>query len=188
MILEAILILVGVSARGQLFCRSRNFIETFQHPTPFCTITGTSIDYTCTHEYACYWLHIVGIVLYYIVMHLLLWWLWHIIAVFWAVAWPLNARKFNSSGNTKYTHIAFALASLLLPIGPVLVILFVSSTPERNGGFRVTRAPPFLCTGYDIHINFWGFIFPITIVLATGAMFLVFTMRIVIKVCHSKRM
>ena len=127
--------------------------------------------------------HVVGITFYYVVLQLLLWWLWHTIAVFWAVTWPFHARKFNTSRNTKYLHIAFALASLVLPVGPVLVILFVSSTPGRErGGFTITRSPPFFCTGFDVHINFWAYIFPVTLILATGVAFLILILRIIIKV------
>ena len=125
-----------------------------------------------------------GVLFYYVMMHLLLWWLWHTIAVFWAVAWPFHARKFNSSRNTKYLHIAFALASLLLPVAPVLIILLVTPSPvERNlAGFTITRAPPFVCAGYDIDTNFWAFIFPISVLLATGVTLLVLILRIVIRV------
>ena len=127
----------------------------------------------------------IGVIFYYVVMNLLLWWLWHTVAVFWAVAWPFHARKFNTSRNTKYLHIVFALASLLLPVAPVLVILFVQTTSGSliiEGGFTITRSPPFACTGHDIHVNFWAYIFPISLVLAIGVTLLVFILRIVIKV------
>ena len=126
---------------------------------------------------------VAGTVFYYIVMQLLFWWLWHTIAVFWAVAWPFHARKFNTSRNTKYLHIAFVLASLLLPVAPVLIILFI--TPTRTlqlAGYTITRSPPFVCAGYDITVNFWAFIFPISVLLAVGVTLLVLIMRTVIRV------
>ena len=127
-----------------------------------------------------------GIAFYYIVMQLLLLWLWHTIAVFWSVVWPFHARKFNTSRNTKYVHIMFVLASILLPIAPVLIILLISTTPgQRLGGFTITRTPPFVCTGYDIHTNIWAYIFPISLILAIGVTLLVFILRIVIRVMLS---
>lgn len=127
--------------------------------------------------------HFVGIVFYYVVMQLLLWWLWHTLAVFWAVTWPFHAKKFNISRNTKYLHIGFVVASLLLPVGPVLIILFVTRTPTLEmAGYTVTRSPPFVCAGHDITVNFWAFIFPISVLLAIGVTMLVLIMRIVIRV------
>lgn len=116
-------------------------------------------------------------------MQLLLWWLWHTLAVFWAVAWPFRAKKFNISRNTKYVHIGFVVASLLLPVAPVLIILFISSAPTLQlAGYTVTRSPPFVCAGHDITVNFWAFIFPISLLLAVGVTMLVLIMRIVIRV------
>ena len=126
---------------------------------------------------------IVGTVFYYVVMQLLLWWLWHTLAVFWAVAWPFHAKKFNISRNTKYIHIGFVLASLLLPVAPVLIILFISTRPTLQlAGYTVTRSPPIVCAGHDITVNFWAFIFPISLLLAIGVTMLVLIMRIVIRV------
>lgn len=124
-------------------------------------------------------LYLAGIALYYIVMQLLLWWLWHTVAVFWGIVWPFHARKFNRSRNAKYLHLIFILVSLILPVIPVVIVIFASS---KQGGFTITRAPPILCAGYDLHTNFWGFMFPLNLLLAVGVTLLVFILRIVIKV------
>ena len=192
-LVEAIVFLVGYSARKQLFCQSRGWLESVKNPSHFCIITGKTL---CVARRICSWCGVwtyitmlwytIGIIFYYVVMQLLLLWLWHTVAVFWAVAWPFHARKFSTSRNTKYLHIVFALASLLLPVAPVLVILFVQTTSESplqiQGGFTITRSPTFACAGHDIHINFWTYIFPISLVLAIGVTLLVFIFRIVIKV------
>lgn len=57
--------------------------------------------------------------------------------------------------------------------------MFASS---QKGGFTITRAPPIICAGFDLHTNFWAFIFPISLVLAVGVTLMVFIIRIVIKV------
>ena len=131
--------------------------------------------------------YIAGIVFYYVVMQLLFWWLWHTVAVFWSVAWPFHARKFNTSRNTKYLHITFALASLLLPVASPFVVWLVHNTSKGSqlvttSGFTITRSPPFLCAGYDTRVNFWAFIFPISVTLAIGVTLLVLILRIVITV------
>ena len=125
----------------------------------------------------------VGITLYYIVMQLLLWWLWHTIAVFWAVTWPFHARKFNSSRKNRYLHFTFVLASLILPVVPVLIVIFASRNNYLKApSFTITRVPTFVCTGTNIHTNFWAVLFPMSLLLAIGATLLVFILRIVIKV------
>ena len=127
-------------------------------------------------------MYTTGIVFYYVTMLLLLLWLWHTVAVFWAVAWPLHARKFNTSSNTKYLHLIFVFASLLLPVAPTLVVLLVSSTQGTKSGFVITRAPPFVCAGHDTRVNFWAYIFPISVILAIGVTLLILMLRIVITV------
>ena len=124
----------------------------------------------------CYTIFLAGIALYYIVLQLLLWWLWHTIAVLWGAVWPFHARKFNRSRNAKYLHIIFILVSLILPVIPVVIVI------SMRGGFTITRAPPILCAGYDLHTNFWGFLFPLNLLLAVGVTLMVFILRIVIKV------
>lgn len=126
-----------------------------------------------------------GIALYYVTMQLMLWWLWHTMAVFWAVNWPFHARKFNTSKRNRCLHVIFVLASLILPILPVLIVIFVSSKPGGTGGFTITRVPPILCAGFDIHTTFWANVFPISLLLAIGVTLLVFILRTMIKVIHS---
>ena len=138
------------------------------------------MDWSCTQINP----YIAGIALYYIIIQLLLWWLWHTIAVFWAVNWPFYAKKFNVSWKNRYLHIAFILASLLLPIAPILIVVYESTNPGQKGGFTITRSPPILCTGHDIHTNFWAMLFPMSLLLAIGVTLLVLTLRIVIKVIN----
>ena len=79
----------------------------------------------------------------------------------------------------KYLHLALFLFAIILPAAPVLIIMFASS---QKGGFTITRTPPILCAGYDLHTNFWAFIFPTSLMLAVGVTLMVFILRIVIKV------
>lgn len=117
----------------------------------------------------------VGIVLYYVAIQLLLWWVWHAVAVFWAVKWPLHSKRFITSRKLKYLHITLILAGLLLPALTVLIV-------GLKGGFTITTSPPILCTGVDVHSNFWAMIFPMSIMLGVGTSILICTLRIVIKV------
>ena len=77
----------------------------------------------------------------------------------------------------------FILAGLILPAIPVIIVIFASTI---RGGFTITRAPPILCAGYGLHTNFWGFMFPLNILLAVGVTLMVFILRTVIKVTVCK--
>lgn len=125
--------------------------------------------------------HSSGIILYYILIQLLLWFLWHTIAVFLSVTWPQHAKKLIKSKKHRYLHITFVLASLILPTAPVLIVMFASSEPVKLG-FTLPQSPLILCTGIDLHSNFWGVLFPMSILLAIGTSLLVLVLRVVLKV------
>ena len=83
----------------------------------------------------------------------------------------------------------FVLLSLTLPVVPVLIVQFVRSKNTVGfmygtvkSGFTLSRFPPILCTGFDLHVNFWAALFPTSIILATGITLLVLILRAVIKV------
>ena len=92
---------------------------------------------------------------------------------------PLHTRKFKRSRNTKYLQLIIIFASLLFPVIPVVIVIFAGT---NRGAFTITRAPPILCAGYDLHTNFWAFFFPLNVLLAIGVTLLVIILRIVIKV------
>ena len=113
-------------------------------------------------------------------------WLWHTATVYFATAWPLCARGFNKSKmQMGCYHFISCIVIAALSAVPVVIVMLVSSMPSGKGGFIITHAPPILCTGFDIHTNFWAFVFPTSLVLAAGVTFEVFTLRVVIKVVYA---
>ena len=119
---------------------------------------------------------IAGVVLFYATIQLLFWWLWHTVAVFWAVKWPLHSKKFNTSSKLKYFHTTVILAGLIFPILPVLIV-------GLKGGFTITISPgPILCTGANVDSTYWAIICPTSIMLGIGTSILIYTLCIVIKV------
>ena len=88
--------------------------------------------------------------------------------------------KISSPRKNRCIHIALILASLILPVTPILIIVFTGHAHRR--GFTLSRAPPILCTGIDIDTNFWAFLFPLSLVLGLGTTLLVLILRTVIKV------
>lgn len=123
-----------------------------------------------------------GVVFYYIMMQLFFWWLWHTIAVFWAVVRPFQMKKTDTRRKNRYIHVGLVLASLVLPVLPILIVVFAGREYRYKTSFTLTRSPPILCSGIDLHTNFWGVIFPISLMLGLGTSLLVLILRTVIKV------
>ena len=124
----------------------------------------------------------IGAVFYYIVIQLLFWWLWHTIAVFWAVVKPFQAKKTSTQRKNRYIHVCLVLASLILPVLPILIVVLAGKEYRYRTSFTLTRSPPILCSGIDLHTNFWGVIFPTSLMLGFGASLLILILRTVIKV------
>ena len=124
----------------------------------------------------------IGAVFYYIVIQLLFWWLWHTIAVFWAVVKPFQVKKTSTQRKNRCIHVCLVLASLILPVLPILIVVFAGKEHRYRTSFTLTRSPPILCSGIDLHTNFWGVIFPTSLMLGLGTSLLILTLRTVIKV------
>lgn len=125
----------------------------------------------------------VGIVFYYVVIQLLFWWLWHTIAVFWAIARPpFQMKNTSTQRKNRYIHVGLILAGLILPVLPILIVVFAGKEYRYGMSFTLTRSPPILCSGIELHTNFWGVIFPTSLMLGLGISLLVLILRTVIKV------
>ena len=124
----------------------------------------------------------LGAVFYYIVIQLLFWWLWHTIVVFLAVVRPFQMKKTGTPRKNRYIHVGLVLASLILPILPIVIVVFAGKEYRYETSFTLTRSPPILCSGIDLHTNFWGVIFPTNLMLGLGTSLLVLILRTVIKV------
>lgn len=123
-----------------------------------------------------------GVVFYYVVIQLLFWWLWHTIAVFWTVVRPFQKERTSTQRKHGYIHAGLVLATLILPVLPILIVVFASKEYRYQSSFTLTRSPPILCSGIDLHTNFWGVIFPTSLILGLGTNLLVLILRTVIKV------
>lgn len=91
-------------------------------------------------------------------------------------------KKTNTPRKNRYIHVGLVLASLILPVLPILIIVFAGKEYRYEMSFTLTRSPPILCSGIDLHTNFWGVIFPTSIMLGLGTSLLVLILRTVIKV------
>ena len=125
-----------------------------------------------------------GIVFYYGLFQLAVWWFCHEISLFWGIRFPFHAKSFETAHRTKYIHITMVIVGLVLPALPVIVT-FTTGDPS---GFGLTRFPPILCTGMHRNATFYSLVLPINILMATGIPLLIIIFWIIHKVIHQMRM
>lgn len=127
---------------------------------------------------------LIGIVFYYGILQLIIWWVCHVSILFWKIRFPFHARSFDQSGRTKYIHVACILVSLLVPLTPVLAIILNNLDGQGVGtvGFTITRFPPLLCSSPDANATFYALVVPVILVVGTGLTMLVFMLWFLHKV------
>ena len=118
-----------------------------------------------------------AVVLYYTMWQTALWWFFHISAMFCEIKFPLRAHSFKASGRMKYVHIGLVIAGILIPVIPVTVIASVA-------GFVPGPFPPILCYSASTNAIFYGIVFPLCVLVATGISLLVCIVWLIIKVQH----
>ena len=132
-----------------------------------------------------------GILITYVLGQLALWWLFHIVSLFWKIKFPFHARSFEMSGKFKYIHIICVIVGIMLPLLPIISSMakFAVDIRKQNNnstsqikndlflsgglGFRSTRFPAILCSGTDADVIFYSVILPIDIILASGCTMLI---------------
>ena len=130
----------------------------------------------------------IGAVFYYALLQLAIFWLCHILTVFWALKFPFHARVFRKTDRMKFIHIASVLSGVLIPFFPVVVTMIEFSYNKSSAeavkgglGFGIIRFPPILCVGRHKHTTFYSLIFPLCIILAVGINFLIYVFWIIHK-------
>ena len=113
-----------------------------------------------------------GAVYYYTLLQTSIWWLCHMIIIFWNIRFPFHANK---NLRTKPIHVAMVLLALLLPTIPVIASF-------STGGFVINGNPPTLCVSRSSDAAYYSLVLPISIIMATGVSLLVMVIIIVIKV------
>ena len=121
-----------------------------------------------------------GMVFYYCLFQLAVWWFCHVVSLFWKIRFPFHARSFETAHRLKYIHIVMVIVGLVLPTLPVIVA-FTAGTPSTRG-FGLTRFPPILCTSLERDSTFYSLVLPINILLAVGVPLLIIIFWIIHKV------
>ncbi len=117
-----------------------------------------------------------GMVFYYVLLQLALWWIFHVVVLFWKIRFPFHARRFESARRFKYIHIACVALGLLVPWIPIIAVF-------AKGGFTMTTFPQLLCTGREADPTFYALVLPVIILLQIGVTLLIILFWTVHKVC-----
>ena len=116
-------------------------------------------------------------------------WLCHVLAIFWGLKFPFHARAFQTARRTKYVHITCVIISMLFPVIPVVATMIKYSHGKSFGeatkgglGFGIVRFPPIFCQGRDKDTVFYTLILPIVVILLVGMTVLILIFWIIHKV------
>ncbi len=113
-------------------------------------------------------------------VQLTLWWLFHIIMLFFKILYPFHEISIGRSRKVKYLHAFFVCAGLLIPFVPIIssmvdfaIEIKDSSTNEVSFlsgglGFGIYSFPPTLCFGKNREVVFYSYILLIDIITAIG--------------------
>lgn len=119
-------------------------------------------------------------------------WLCHILAIYWGLKFPFHARTFRTTHRTRYLHIACVAVCMILPTIPVAATMIKYShgksfreAVDGGLGFGVVRFPPILCTGRDQDAMFYALILPVVVLLMFGMTVLIAIFWIIHKVKRS---
>ena len=126
--------------------------------------TGKHTTMYCIIDITLFCFQSAGIVFYYGLFQLAVWWFCHEVSIFWQIKFPFHARSFATARHIKYVHITMLTVGLILPALPVIVT-FTTGDPS---GFGLTRFPPIMCTGLQRDSTFYSLVLPIDVLYAIG--------------------
>ena len=131
--------------------------------------------------------HHAGAVFYYALLQLAIFWLSHVLVLFWVLQFPFHWRSFDK---VKYVHLICVVMGILVPFIPIIATMSQfahgkSAAEAAKGGlgFGVTRFPSLLCSGRDEKTTFYALsVLPIILIIMVGMTILILVFRIIHKV------
>ena len=114
-----------------------------------------------------------GISIHYLLNQALIFWVVHIVAILWLVAFPAEAKRLESSGYYKIIHSLVLVIALVLPIG------FVAA-PLGTGGFKPFYYPN-TCVARNSDVAYYALVLPDSILSAIGVSLLVLLLWILLR-------
>ena len=119
---------------------------------------------------------IAGTVLFYGLMQIAFIWVCHVCFIFWSVKFPISFMQFKSHKNMKFLHAVVICLMVVVPVIPVAAVF-------GTGGFINARFPPLLCLPKNNDAAFYGLLFPMSILLASGVSLMIGVFWTIRKVC-----
>ena len=148
------------------------------------TINRGTVELYCILVFILLWklsaFYSVGIVFYYGIFQLGVWWFCHVVSLFWVIRFPFHFRSFKAAHRLKYVHIIMVVVGLVLPTLPV-ILPFTTGDPNMRG-FGLTTFPPTNCDRLQGLLTFFSLPLPINLLLVTGIPLLIIVLWIVHKV------
>ena len=121
-----------------------------------------------------------GVVFHYVALQETLLWLFHIVAVFWLVKFPLHAKIFENKRYFRYVHLIMLGVALVLPCMALPAVL-------GTGGCRLASFPPFQCFARNSDVVYYAFILPASILMAAGITLIILILHVLIRVTTPQR-
>ena len=114
-----------------------------------------------------------GAVFNYIALQAIFLWLFHILAIFCGVKFPMRAKAFEKNGYFRHCHFIMLAIAVVVPFIPVAAVL-------GTGGSAVTNFPPFQCYARSSDVFYYTYILPGCILMGTGITLLILMLHVII--------
>ena len=129
---------------------------------------------------------------YYGLFQLGIWWLFHVIALYWKLQFPLHYRRFEAAGFIHYVHLTAVILGLVFALLPVITPIADHAVKKSNNenftgggiGFTMTTVPPIICTSSDRNVSYYSLAFPLNLILLVGTTLLLLAFWIIHQVRH----
>jgi hypothetical protein len=113
-------------------------------------------------------------ILYYCMLQLNLWWVFHVTILFWKILFPFHSMRYVKK--MYQIHIVCVLVGIIFPLLPVLatithsqIVDYAATEGLPSGlGFGLATFPPVLCYALNKDVVFYSFILPVTLLMFWG--------------------
>lgn len=132
-----------------------------------------------------------GMLFYYTLFQVCMWWLLHTAAIFWGIRFPFHTSRFRASHRIRYVHCTtVVVGGLIIPIIPLIITIVINAAKEsRSGvdqigklGFGITNFPSWQCLGNDRDVAYYALLLPLNMVMIAGIAVMVVLIWTIIEV------
>jgi len=123
-------------------------------------------------------LPLAGMIFHYGLHQLSLWWIFHLLIIFWGVYFPFHYNRYKLNGRLKKVMIILTLAGIFLPLLSVSAVVIekaVSVRGQQNTslrsqglGYSDFTFPPTFCTPNSLQSAFYFLLLPLILIFAVA--------------------